>query len=84
MQAHPGSSEGAAIMSEWRSIDSAPKGQDFITILLYSDNGITTGYHHSRYGWVSHNLVMGGENFTHWMPLPDPPKGKARDISRDK
>jgi hypothetical protein len=66
-------------MSEWRTIDSAPKDG---TPILYGF------YWQGRFGWIVSGSYANGqhqhdadhpnafpEQPTHWQPLPDPPKG---------
>lgn len=46
------------------------------TVLVYSDDGtIGTGTYEEgvTIGW---NADTGSDNVTHWMPLPEPPKGE--------
>ena len=61
-------------MSEWQPIDTAP--QDGSMILLWIE-----GYHPMTGGWSWYDADSGGWDtrigflpFTHWMPLPEPPK----------
>ena len=71
-------------MSEWQPIETAPK--DGREILLYDGDRVTFGgylnaqsqgvepqaEHETFCGWWS---VSGSDDvFTHWMPLPEPPK----------
>lgn len=75
-------------MSEWKTIESAPK--DGTIILLYENNkdgmelgccGVGVGFWMYQDPWkgeeywadaYSMDLLM--DNPTHWMPLPQPPK----------
>jgi hypothetical protein len=67
-------------MSEWRTIDSAPK--DGTPILATADAReypcIICWEHVGRYTsspkmWVGHKHGPMEDGFTHWMPLPLPP-----------
>lgn len=59
---------------EWQPIETAPK--DGSPILLYSsDDGCHQGYWFEGSddtGWCTDGLFSNG--WTHWMPLPEPPK----------
>lgn len=54
------------LVSEWQPIETAPRGKD---VLVLKANGKYAIADWGRY------CEYNGGNFTHWMPLPDPPKG---------
>jgi hypothetical protein len=56
-------------MSEWKSIESAPKGQ--ILILYFPKE--TTGNRNAEWVCVDWYPVRFPREPSHWMPLPDPP-----------
>jgi hypothetical protein len=62
---------------EWQPIETAPKDGQHI-ILALSEGWIGVGYYDddpefSSLGWVV--FGSGQQQPTHWMPLPEPPKG---------
>lgn len=63
---------------EWQPIETAPK--DGTKVLLW-DDGVTIGeWSENVHPWNDGNWwVEGGQvttqTATHWMPLPEPPKG---------
>lgn len=79
-------------MSEWRTIDSAPKdGTEILTVGTDSPNVIATRwlspgpfvrtpdvnyYRPDGFYWASWSEPVGPVNPTHWMPLPAPPDGR--------
>lgn len=72
-------STGGEAVSEWQTIDSAPKDR---YVLLY-DAGYDNPYLHAKWdkharGWWSQSTNSGHSivwrDATHWMPLPEPPK----------
>ena len=74
--------EVGAMMSEWQPIASAPK--DGRAILLWwpywSHTPIAAKFLHGH--WYSENVLsQEGDGPTHWMKLPDPPKGGEGDAS---
>jgi hypothetical protein len=54
----------AAALREWQPIDTAPKGRK---VLVLKGNGKFAIADWGRY------CEYNGGNFTHWIPLPDPP-----------
>lgn len=59
-------------MSEWQPIESAPK--DGTSVLLADHDSFIIGFWNgSAWDDGDFNSYMSG--FTHWMPLPSPPKG---------
>lgn len=58
----------------WQPIESAPKDPDGDFILMHSRDGITLSAR-----WNGHQFSFGHHSwpqvdFTHWMPIPQPPK----------
>jgi hypothetical protein len=70
-------------MSQWQSIDTAPKGK---VVLLWgptdiSDNGTITNWKMETGYWIRDGWIWDGRSLrpydvkpTHWMPLPEPPE----------
>lgn len=66
-------------MSEWRTIDSAPK--DYSDVLLYDpedegdNSGVLLGWFDvEKRQWYSHEINTPARiSPTHWQPLPGPP-----------
>jgi hypothetical protein len=73
-------------MSEWQTIDSAPKDGRDILIIRFGREAIPTfnvvwwddsGRWGKKYPWRFVESRVGGYNIdfpTHWMPLPEPPQ----------
>jgi len=68
-------------MSEWQPIETAPKDDDVLVLIRYS-NGYSIDianwqeYYPKGFYWASARCVDGLHirgNVTHWMPLPEPP-----------
>lgn len=62
-------------MSEWISVkDELPdlNKEVLVNIKLPSRNKVSLSYNSTLGGWQCGY----GENITHWMPLPAPPKGE--------
>jgi hypothetical protein len=59
-------------MSEWKSIETAPKTHEVIISGCYPNGRryVETAYWDSRGFWSGRRL----DPPTHWMPLPEPPK----------
>lgn len=66
----------------WQPIESAPK--DGTEILIAYDGSVSIAFFHTGYdNWRDENGVKldwdpdwFDQNVTHWMPLPEPPKGE--------
>lgn len=62
-------------MSEWKTIDSAPRDGTYIIINGMKNGGVCEAKWFKKYG----NWKLRGGNFalpdspTHWQPLPPPP-----------
>lgn len=63
-------------MSEWLPIETAPKVKDN-WIMLYPKGGyapIICFWNSGGWDDGDFNSGMRDDSFTHWMPLPEPPK----------
>lgn len=62
----------------WQPIETAPKDGSSIT-LANAAKSISGFWHSKDSDWLSNELVPCAIGFepTHWMPLPEPPKGGA-------
>jgi len=70
-------------MAEWQPIDTAPLRVRLL--LAFANGGVTVGFHGPKYSTYGHNYgdawgygtdwsqSFGGEQPTHWQPLPPPP-----------
>lgn len=76
-------------MSEWRTIDSAPKDGQMILLYAPSESWPTTfvGYYSEDDGkpaWTDIDGTWLELACTHWQPLPPPPEKKtAPDLSAE-
>lgn len=67
-------------MSEWQPIETAkgqsPQSDDYVSVLLSDGKMIGIGWVMVRGSGVNKGMVSGylGTAWTHWMPLPTPPK----------
>lgn len=64
-------------MSEWKTIETAPKdGSPFLVWLespmLHSH--VQTATFHPNVKIIGNNFEFDAPKATHWMPLPEPPK----------
>lgn len=59
-------------MSDWQPIETAPTNHKRV-LLFVPPYGATTGHFDER--WHCHSVLNKEAQPTHWMPLPDPPKG---------
>jgi hypothetical protein len=73
---------GEVEMSEWQSIETAPKdGEHILLFGALKRDVVTIGFWYEPernwYGWYHPRAGMdGGLKPTHWMPLPAPPEAK--------
>jgi hypothetical protein len=58
---------------EWQPIETAPKDR---SILVYGcDSYCVVWWYASRKSWTDGDYIWAnGEQWTHWMQLPDPPE----------
>ena len=77
--------EGGEAMSEWRTMESAPRDGSFILLCRAGeDYEYSTHVYVGTYVlfdddpcdcvWLADGLYHSDGCFTHWMPLPEPPK----------
>ncbi|MBC7282601.1 DUF551 domain-containing protein [Hoeflea sp.] len=63
---------------KWRPMSKAKKNGTRILAYYAADEGVyDIKYDRHWGGWVSHDydiVNFAQEDFTHWMPLPEPPK----------
>ena len=63
-------------MSEWQPIETAPEKAD---VLVYCTHGMYVAHCYSNVWYVDDNkngpYLLRGLSPTHWMPIPQPPKG---------
>ena len=62
---------------DWQPIETAPRKSDH-KILVCSNEFFydveVVEWADWKGGWWNGNLAFEADDFTHWMPLPDPPK----------
>ena len=62
-------------VQEWISVDDEiPPDQEEVLVLTQSKNGVRNV--DKGYWAIDHFIHRGRSKVTHWMPLPDPPKGE--------
>ena len=59
----------------WQTLETAPRNGT--EVLLALSDEVVIGYY-TGIGWRSYNDPLYSEP-THWMPLPEPPKGDSND-----
>lgn len=59
-------------VQEWVSVDDRLPNP-FESVLVFRDGKISIDYNEEN-GWFAYDL--NGKRVTHWMPLPQPPKGE--------
>ena len=59
-------------VQEWISVDDRLP-EPFDSVLVFRDGKIMID-HHEENGWFAYDL--NGKRATHWMPIPQPPKGE--------
>ena len=64
--------DNGVTVQEWISVtDMLPK--PFENVLVFRDGKISIDYHEEN-GWFAYDF--NGKRVTHWMPLPEKPKGE--------
>ena len=58
--------------SEWISIDERLPDEQGRFLIVDKEGQMNTAFYTPRFGWFSHFRI---KNITHWMPLPEAPKG---------
>jgi hypothetical protein len=59
---------------DWHPIETSPSDEEVILGLWDSDDGLNYRWR-AKVGWAKvRNTKPPGRNFTHWMPIPQPPK----------
>ena len=63
-------------VKEWISVnDKLP--EDGESVLTYKNGNVDVQvYEKNRNGWIQGNWFWSMATVTHWMPLPEPPKGE--------
>lgn len=64
--------DNGVTVQEWISVDDRLPDL-FESVLVFRDGKITID-HHEENGWFAYDL--NGKRATHWMPIPQPPKGE--------
>ena len=69
-------SEAEKIVRKWHSVEDVMPGVDVDVLLYASEDG------EMQVGWLDEGGYLGSPHIagkvTHWMPLPEPPKGKDK------
>ena len=69
-------------VQEWISVDDElPEDQEEVLVCTRSKNGIRNI--DKGYMAIDHFIHRGRAEVTHWMPLPNPPKGEERKEGAD-
>jgi hypothetical protein len=64
-------------MTEWQPIETAPKNYTVI-LVFWSGQVEMARWNEEANQWQEHycgDFAIGENEVTHWMPLPEPPKG---------
>ena len=64
--------DNGVTVQEWISVDDRLP-EPFDSVLVFRDGKIMID-HHEENGWFAYDL--NGKRATHWMPIPQPPKGE--------
>lgn len=63
---------------EWiKCSDQFPEEEEMVLLCDYLEGFVTAGYYQSYFageGWRVNGGFLNINEFTHWMPLPNPPK----------
>lgn len=69
-----GIANNATATSEWISVDERLPDEQGHFLIVDKEGQMNTAFYTPRFGWFSHFRI---KNITHWMPLPEAPKGGA-------
>ena len=64
--------DNGVTVQEWISVDDRLP-EPFESVLVFRDGKISIDYNEEN-GWFAYDL--NGKRVTHWMPIPQPPKGE--------
>ena len=59
---------------EWISVEERLPDEQGRFLIVDKEGQMNTAFYTPRFGWFSHFRI---KNITHWMPLPEAPKGGA-------
>ena len=65
---------GYCKQSEWISVEERLPDEQGHFLIVDKEGQMNTAFYTPRFGWFSHFRI---KNITHWMPLPEAPKGGA-------
>ena len=67
--------DNGVTVQEWISVaDKIPPDQEEVLVLTQSKNGVRNV--DKGYWAIDHFIHRGRSEVTHWMPMPEPPKGE--------
>lgn len=67
--------DSGVTVQEWISVaDKIPPDQEEVLVLTQSKNGVRNV--DKGYWAIDHFIHRGRSEVTHWMPMPNPPKGE--------
>jgi hypothetical protein len=58
--------------NEWISVEERLPDKQGHFLIVDKEGQMNTAFYTPRFGWFSHFRI---KNITHWMPLPEAPKG---------
>lgn len=66
--------KGYRKQSQWISVEERLPDEQGRFLIVDKEGQMNTAFYTPRFGWFSHFRI---KNITHWMPLPEAPKGGA-------